>query len=278
MIRGEREMNIPVVNQELANRLVQAERSFFTSRISSIGERQDNPMGVEIEHFGDASAYYIKEMPWPLFNSVKGLDDETGGELRAITEFYRAKNRTFQVDVDPYKCSSATLKALTEQGLSPREYQSILYGLPEEKVPDFTQSIKIAEVTDEGLFDTYAEIHCLASGMSLDNKVYFKSNNIGLLDRSGWKLFLAYWEGRAAAVAAMYIEDDIASCALAATLPEFRRRGLQSALLHARLHEAYKAGCQLVGAQAASGSVSQHNMERAGLRIAWTRTLWTSQA
>lgn len=271
-------MNLPVVNQELAERLVQAEQAFFTSRISAIGERQDNPMGVKIKAFGDAAAYYIQEMPWPLFNSVKGLNDAMCGEVQAIAEFYRAKNRTFQVDVDPYRCSSATLQALIAQGLSPREYQSILYGLPEERLPHFSQSIRVLEVRDEALFDTYAEIHCLASGMSLDSKVYFKSNNIGLLHRSGWKLFLAYWEGQAAAVAAMYIEEGIASCALAATVPEFRRRGLQSALLHTRLYEAHKAGCRLVAAQAASGSISQHNMERAGLRMAWTRTIWTSQA
>lgn len=36
--------------------------------------------------------------------------------------------------------------------------------------------------------------------------------------------------------------------------------------------EAYDAGCELVTAQASFGSLSQNNMECAGMRIAWTRS------
>ncbi|WP_083205158.1 GNAT family N-acetyltransferase [Bacillus sp. FJAT-27264] len=267
-------MGLPVVNKELAKRLQQAEINFFTSRITSIGERSGNPMGVEIQRFGTATAYYIQEMPWALFNSVKGITDTEKDQLGEIADFYRARDRHFQIEIDPSESSPALLGTLASLGLYQHSFQSVLYGLPLAQPAQLPVNIAVTEVVDEVLFDMYAEVHCLASGMSLDAKGHFISNNIGLLHREGWKLFLGLWEGQAAAVAAMHIHEGIASCALAATLPAFRGRGLQSALLQRRLHEAYKAGCELVAGQAAYGSVSQNNMERAELQIAWTRALW----
>ncbi|MFF2907865.1 N-acetyltransferase [Paenibacillus sp. NPDC057934] len=267
-------MSLPIVNKELAKRLQQAEISFFTSRIASIGERSGNPMGVEIRRFGTATGYYIQEMPWALFNSVKGITDAEKDLLEEIADFYRARDRSFQIEIDPSESSPVLLGRLASMELYPHSFQSVLYGLPLAEPAQLPVNITVTEVVDEDLFDTYAEVHCLASGMSLDAKGHFISNNIGLLRHTGWKLFLGFWEGQAAAVAAMYIDEGIASCALAATLPAFRGRGLQSTLLQSRLHEAYKAGCELVAGQAAYGSVSQNNMERAGLRIAWTRVLW----
>ena len=56
-----------------------------------------------------------------------------------------------------------------------------------------------------------------------------------------------------------------------ATLPAFRNRGVQSALIERGLHEAALAGCEyaVVSTQPASGS--QRNMERRGFRLAYTK-------
>jgi len=56
-----------------------------------------------------------------------------------------------------------------------------------------------------------------------------------------------------------------------ATLPAFRGRGVQSALLAERLRLAAAAGCELAVAEARPGSISQRNMERLGLRVVYTR-------
>jgi GNAT superfamily N-acetyltransferase len=59
----------------------------------------------------------------------------------------------------------------------------------------------------------------------------------------------------------------------ASTLPEFRNRGLQSALLQARLNLACEAGCDLAVIVTRPGSVSQRNAERAGFRLAYTKAI-----
>lgn len=269
-------MKLPVMNQELARQLQQSELDYLHSRISSIREREENPEGVEIARFGQTTAFYIKTMPWGLFNSVKGISDADVDKLEEITQFFRAKDRAFQVDVDPIHCSTRLFEALTQAGLRQNGFHSVLYGLPKQEQPEHSPRIQIVEVDNHDIFDSYAEIHCLGAGMALSDKQHFKNNNSGLLNRPGWKLFLGYWDDIPAAVAAMHISGDIASCALAATLPEYRSRGLQTALLHRRMVEAHIAGCRLMAAQAAFGSTSQNNMERAGFQLAWTRAFWTA--
>lgn len=267
---------LPVMTEALAREIERAEIDYVTSRIRSIGERSGNPEGVDIRSFGKATAFYIKTMPWRTFNCVMGLGPEDTDKLDDILAFYRERERGFDLQINPAGASHELLKELAGRGLYQAAFHSVLYGLPKREMPVLPDGIRIVEVQDEQEFDRYAEIHCIASGMSAVHKHHFVSNNIGLLHRPGWKLFLGYYEDNPAAVGVMHLSGRIASCTLAATVPEFRGRGLQTALLHRRLYEAGRAGCELVTAQAAFGGTSQRNMERAGLRVAWTRAVWTT--
>ena len=58
-----------------------------------------------------------------------------------------------------------------------------------------------------------------------------------------------------------------------ATLPEYRGRGVQTALIAQRLHEAALAGCEYAVVSTMPGSGSQRNMERRGFRVAYTKTV-----
>jgi len=262
------------MNLDLAGQIQQSEMDYLTSRVQSIREREGNPEGAEIVTFGKTTAHYINTMPWGIFNSVKGLSDKDIDFLGDIIQFYKDRNRTFQIDLNPVNCSPKLFESLTKHGLYQSGFHSVLYGLPKQEAPTLPSNIEIVEITSKENFDAYAEIHCLGAGMSLSDKHHFINNNIGLLNRPGWKLFLAYLSGIPAGVGVMHISNNIASCTLAATIPEYRNNGLQSALLHRRMYEAFKAGCQLVAAQASFGSTSQNNMERAGFQIAWTRSVW----
>ncbi|CAH1190044.1 hypothetical protein PAECIP111893_00128 [Paenibacillus plantiphilus] len=267
-------MKLPVIHDDLGKRIEQAEIDYFTSRISSIRERNGNPEGVEIHQFGRTTAYYIRTMPWGIFNSVKGFSIADIDKLEEITAFYRERERAFQLDINPVDCSPQLFQALAAHGLNQVSFHSVLYGLPRREAPACPAHITIREVDNEADFDIYAGIHCLASGMSVEHKHHFVNNNIGLLNRPGWKIYLALLHGMPAAVAVMHMSNNIASCTLAATVPECRRNGLQTALLQRRMYEAHAANCELVAAQASFGSTSQNNMERSGMQIAWTRGVW----
>jgi GNAT superfamily N-acetyltransferase len=92
--------------------------------------------------------------------------------------------------------------------------------------------------------------------------------------RKGSVCFLAELDGKPGAAGVLGIHEGVALFSGSATVPELRRRGLQAALLEARLHYAFEHGCNLAMMVAEPGSDSQRNAERKGFRIAYTRTKW----
>ncbi len=59
----------------------------------------------------------------------------------------------------------------------------------------------------------------------------------------------------------------------AGTLPAFRGRGMQKALLARRLADAQAAGCDLAVVTTAPGSRSQDNVMRRGFELLYTRAV-----
>lgn len=59
----------------------------------------------------------------------------------------------------------------------------------------------------------------------------------------------------------------------AATLPVFRRRGIQTALLERRLVDARAAKCKLTVVTTQPGSKSQANSQRRGFQLLYTRAI-----
>ena len=67
--------------------------------------------------------------------------------------------------------------------------------------------------------------------------------------------------------------ERVAALCGAATLPGFRRRGVQTALVRYRLAEARRRGCDIAVVTTAPGSRSQQNAERHGFGLLYTRAL-----
>lgn len=96
--------------------------------------------------------------------------------------------------------------------------------------------------------------------------------------RPGARLFIAWVGGRAAGTGELYVEDDVAWLSGDTTLAQFRGRGVQQALQRHRLAQGAAEGCDIAVTEAAPGSGSQRNMERAGFRVAYTRADMTAPA
>jgi hypothetical protein len=88
------------------------------------------------------------------------------------------------------------------------------------------------------------------------------------------RCFLALYDDVPGAAGALSMHHGVALFGGAATVPEMRRRGLQTALLHERMRYAYEHECDIAMMVALPGSDSQRNAERKGFRIAYTRTKW----
>jgi len=85
--------------------------------------------------------------------------------------------------------------------------------------------------------------------------------------------YLARRGGERAGAGTVHIADEVAQLCGASTLPDHRRRGVQTALLAQRLADSAKAGCKLATMATQPGSTSQHNAERHGFRLLYSRAV-----
>lgn len=64
----------------------------------------------------------------------------------------------------------------------------------------------------------------------------------------------------------------------AATVPTYRRRGVQAALLATGLAAAAEAGRDIAGVTTSPGSTSQKNLQRSGFQLQYTRAVMVKEA
>lgn len=91
------------------------------------------------------------------------------------------------------------------------------------------------------------------------------------------RLFIACVDGEVAGVGELTIAEGVGWLSADATLPRFRRRGVQGAIQSARLSRAAEAGCEFAVSEAAPDGASQRNMERLGFRVVYRRMDFVAQ-
>jgi GNAT superfamily N-acetyltransferase len=84
-------------------------------------------------------------------------------------------------------------------------------------------------------------------------------------------IFLAEIDGQAVGGGAMYVHDGVVEFGSTSTLPNYRRQGVQTALLDARLKLAQEMGCDLAMVITSPGTASQRNVMRLGFEMAYTK-------
>ena len=100
--------------------------------------------------------------------------------------------------------------------------------------------------------------------------------------REDTSLFVARVDGHVAGSAGLSVADTplgpIGELYIASTLPAWRGRGVQAALLRARLAAAREAGCALAVVMARAANTSARNTERAGFHLAFTKATFARPA
>jgi GNAT superfamily N-acetyltransferase len=94
-----------------------------------------------------------------------------------------------------------------------------------------------------------------------------------------WATYGAWAGDDLAAVANLFVHGDVLTLSGSATLPEFRRRGAQAALMAARIDEGLSRGCRWISCETwpespGNPNPSQHNMRALGLTELYVRQNW----
>lgn len=263
-----------VVNKELAHVLEMSEVDCLYSRLTAIKEIEGNPMGVEIQNFGKATAFSVKNIPVPTFNTVKGLQDSDEKYIDKIIDFYNENDIPVRFEIAPANVSSRFLTYLSEKGFYQNDFHTTLYATNQQDISE--PQISVRELKKEE-FGTFAEIYTKGFQMPPFLKSGVARNNEVLHDKNDWTFYLACINDEPAGIGVLFIKEEIATLAAAATIPKFKNKGVHTALIKHRINQASRKGCNLLVSQARFGSISQNNMERAGFKIGYTKSIWVKK-
>jgi len=198
----------------------------------------------------------------------------TEADMAAMEEFYRAHGAPVNIETCPL-ADPSLLKQLNERGYRPIEYSNVfvreLTDADSRAWPDATSKVLVRKPA-ENEAESYSLVVMKSFFEDAEIPLEFLGVFVSCFHAAGAFFFLAEVDGVAAGGGMMSIHEGVASLGGAGTLPEFRNRGAQSALLLARLAEAARAGCDFAMVAASPGSGSQRNVERQGFRVVYTRT------
>ncbi|WP_456278635.1 GNAT family N-acetyltransferase [Bacillus sp. AK128] len=267
-------MKTTVMNRELADSIENAEIEMFESRLTAIQSLTGNPMGVEIKKFGHATCFSVQQIPGPSYNTVKGLRAGDEPFVEEILSFYNEKNIPVRFELTPGHTSPELLMYLSKQGYYQNDFHTALYqSLDNTNLEPNDHNLSIRELAGDE-FQVFAELYVKGFGMPPFLVEDVAQNNQVLHGNPDWTFYLASLGEVHVGVAVVFIKNRIATLAAAATLPEYTKKGIQSSLIKARMNQAIHNKCVYILGQAQFGSTSHRNMERAGMKIAYTKAIW----
>jgi GNAT superfamily N-acetyltransferase len=243
------------------------------ARVGALAQVAGNPYGAVVRRAGSARAFLVQAVPSPLFNHVMGLTADTVGELPELARWYAGHSKALRVDVTPAQSSRELFTALAGLGLSHSGFYAGLYaGASPHARPGADRSIQVESAGPH----EFARIYVDGFGFPSAHRDAMAVSVQVLAGRKDVCLYRARIGASTAGIALLFLGGNVGYLATAATLPEYRGRGVQGALIRHRADAAAQAGCDLVVGHAAVGSVSQRAMERSGLRLAYTKAIWSA--
>lgn len=271
----ERAARAPLVPDELARRFERASVSYDVEWLEPVTRRPTSPRGLTVRRFGEAVAFAAPGAPdLDFLNRVNGLWPEEAASLPEIAAWYRGLGLRFWAEVVPLEGADALAEGLERVGAERIGFHCVLFGEAGAagaagRAPG---GVEVREVGGDELArftSTLLDGHGVPPAVrgELDLQSHWG-------DIPGWRLYLGEVEGEPAGAAVLRVGDGVGLLATASTVPRFRGRGVQTALIARRLEDAAGAGCELVTSAAAAGSISLRNLARDGLRPAFTKTVW----
>jgi hypothetical protein len=202
-----------------------------------------------------------------------GLDRPFSTEdLDRVEQFYRAHKAPSQVDLCPLH-EPAVFELFKERGYAIAELNNVLYRKldAEEKFPPVRAGCEIRRscLEEADVAGAIVESAFFPDGAP----EAFRGLLVPFYQMEGALRFVASIDGRLVACGTGLVipEHTVFALCGAGTLAGFRGRGLQTALLRARMEAAVEAGCEYAAVVTQGGTTSQRNAERLGFRVAYSK-------
>jgi GNAT superfamily N-acetyltransferase len=201
------------------------------------------------------------------------FENLSGAALDEIERFYFDRGAPALHEVSPLAGAGA-LDLLCERNYRPVEIGNVMYRRVERPASEDHGNINVRVIGAEEA-ELWARVS--ARGWAHEHpelREFLARMGAVAAERQGSICLLGEAGGEPGAAGVLVVHQGVALFGGSATIPELRRRGLQAALLRERMRYAFDLGCDLAMMVAEAGSGSQRNAERAGFRVAYTRTKW----
>jgi GNAT superfamily N-acetyltransferase len=268
----------------LAARIERVEAQLIAECSQSSHRRRGDTAGFVISVAGGVASFAEKDSP---FNKVAGLG--FGGvpsmaEMDEIERAFAACGAPVQIEL-PHLADQEVGTFLTTRGYQLVSFENVLGRAlssdPERVIPPGIEVRPSGDDEFEAWLDVVvnATLHPDTQGVPWHEE--FPRRILEDAERdataAGVMHYAALRDGVIAGGASFRIAEGIAQLAGAATAPEHRRRGVQTALTSARLADAVAAGCDIAVVTTQPGSRSQQNMQRQGFDLLYTRATLVKQ-
>jgi GNAT superfamily N-acetyltransferase len=267
----------------LAERIERAEAELI-ARASEAAGRRAGAAGFVIPLCGGVASFGEEGSP---FNKVAGLGfggTPSAAALEEIEQAFTARGAPVQIEL-AHLADPAVGALLTARGYLLTSFENVL-GMILADVPQQVMPPGV-EVRPSGDDEFQAWVEVVTDGFAhpdtqgVPSHEEFPREVIARAERdaaaAGVLRYIAVRDGAVAGGASLRMTEGIAQLAGAATAPAHRRRGVQTALLVARLTDAAAAGCDIAVVTTQPGSRSQQNVQRQGFDLLYTRAVLVKQ-
>jgi hypothetical protein len=205
-----------------------------------------------------------------------GLDGPVSeDEFDRLEEFYRSRNEAVRVETCPL-ADASLIRYFGERGYRVTEFSNVMaLPLDGSSLSTSVPSIPPDGVTIERIGKEHTDLWTLTVSQGFSEKFPVTQEVLDVMKMfahgSNVECYLARVDGAVAGGATLAVREGVAGLFGASTLPAFRNRGVQTALLKQRLARAAEQNCNLAVCLAAPGSSSQRNVVRLGFSVLYTR-------
>ncbi|TMM07514.1 MAG: GNAT family N-acetyltransferase [Actinobacteria bacterium] len=235
--------------------------------------------GQEQAEIGGALCTCLEATPGSaLFNRALGLglaEPATEAALDEIDAFFTGLGLAYGIPLSP-AAQPAELPEWLEAHNFRRGYAWTKFARAPVPPPRPETDLRVVEIGADRA-DAFADVFVRAYGTP--------EVAGSLLERlpgsDGWRCFVAFDGGEPAATGALFVTRKVGWLGAGGTLPEFRRRGAQGALLAARIEAGREAGCETLVTETGEpkngrAGGSYRNIVRAGFEPLYVRQNYLS--
>lgn len=180
------------------------------------------------------------------------------------------------IDAPPSLTDRLTAAEITRLGFT-GDYQEYIWGRTIEAGESFPKAadprIRLATDEDRETFARVLNVGYEVSEDSVRGRIF--AATIGM---PGWYHYLVDYDGEPGSASVLYVTEGVAQLFVATTMPAYRGRGAQQALIQRRLADGQAAGCDLATSQtvidnASPRNMARHNFEQLHLRWIYGKVL-----